>query len=80
MEGKINLLACQTNLRHLRVQHTPRRVDELNSADWIAGKVMSNPSERRVILNILERIEREIGWVTTWRQDDLKSWWGDSDD
>lgn len=47
---------------------------------WIAGKVMSHPSEHRAILNILERIEREIGWVTSWRREDLKSWWGDSDD
>jgi hypothetical protein len=46
---------------------------------WIAGKVMSHPSEHRAILNILERIERETGWVTSWRREDLKSWWGDSD-
>ncbi|PQE08086.1 c6 transcription factor protein [Rutstroemia sp. NJR-2017a BVV2] len=44
---------------------------------WIAGKVMSHRSEHRAILNILERIQRETGWVTTWRREDLKSWWGD---
>lgn len=44
---------------------------------WIAGKVMSHPSEHRAILNILERIQRETGWVTTWRREDLKNWWGD---
>jgi hypothetical protein len=47
---------------------------------WIAGKVMSHPSEHRAILNILERIECETGWVTSWRREDLKSWWGDSDE
>ena len=47
---------------------------------WIAGKVMSHPSEHRAILNILERIERETGWVTSWRREDLKTWWGDLDE
>jgi hypothetical protein len=47
---------------------------------WIAGKVMSHPSEHRAILNVLERIQRETGWVTSWRRDDLKAWWGDCDD
>ncbi|CZR69756.1 related to regulatory protein for the arginine catabolic pathway [Phialocephala subalpina] len=47
---------------------------------WIAGKVMSHPSEHKAILNIYERIERETGWVTSWRREDLKAWWGDSDD
>lgn len=47
---------------------------------WIAGKVMSHPSEHRAILDILERIEQETGWVTSWRREDLKAWWGDYDD
>lgn len=47
---------------------------------WIAGKVMSHSSEHKAILNIYERIERETGWVTSWRREDLKTWWGDSDD
>ncbi|KAL3418409.1 Transcriptional regulatory protein moc3-like protein 5 [Phlyctema vagabunda] len=47
---------------------------------WLAGKVMSHPSEHLAILNILEMIERETGWATAWRREDLKSWWGDSDD
>ena len=47
---------------------------------WIAGKVMSHPSEHKAILNILERIERETGWGTSWRREDLKAWWGDCDD
>lgn len=47
---------------------------------WIAGKVMSHPSEHRAILRILERIEKEVGWDTKWRADDLKEYWGDLDD
>lgn len=47
---------------------------------WIAGKVMSHPSEHRAIVNILERIQRETGWQTSWRREDLETWWGDSDD
>ncbi|EME79745.1 uncharacterized protein MYCFIDRAFT_142135 [Pseudocercospora fijiensis CIRAD86] len=37
---------------------------------WIAGQHMSHESEHRAILAILDRIEREIGWATRWRQDD----------
>jgi hypothetical protein len=40
---------------------------------------MSHASEHRAILNVLERIERETGWVTSWRREDLKAWWGDGD-
>lgn len=47
---------------------------------WLAGKVMSHPSEHRTILSILERIQRETGWQTSWRREDLKAWWGDTDD
>jgi hypothetical protein len=47
---------------------------------WIAGKVMSHQSEHKAILKIYERIERETGWVTSWRREDLKTWWGDADD
>ncbi|KFZ01154.1 hypothetical protein V501_10181 [Pseudogymnoascus sp. VKM F-4519 (FW-2642)] len=47
---------------------------------WIAGKVMSHPSEHSAILRILERIEKETGWDTKWRVDDLKEYWGDLDD
>ncbi|TVY82173.1 hypothetical protein LSUE1_G004694 [Lachnellula suecica] len=47
---------------------------------WIAAKVMSHPSEHHAILRIYERIERELGWKTRSRRDDLKSWWGDTDD
>ncbi|TVY51040.1 Transcriptional regulatory protein moc3 [Lachnellula cervina] len=46
---------------------------------WIAGKLMSHPSEHRAILKIYDRIERDLGWKTRWRRDDLKAWWGDAD-
>ncbi|KAK5635815.1 hypothetical protein RRF57_011527 [Xylaria bambusicola] len=46
---------------------------------WIAGKVMSHPSEHQAILDIYAKIERETGWGAKWRADDLKSYWGDLD-
>lgn len=44
---------------------------------WIAGQWMSHPSEQKVILELLERIERETGWGTKWRAEDLMEFWGD---
>lgn len=44
---------------------------------WIAGRCMSHPAEHKAILELLERIERESGWGTKWRADDLKEFWGD---
>ncbi|PPJ60788.1 hypothetical protein CBER1_02364 [Cercospora berteroae] len=46
---------------------------------WIAGQHMSHPSEHRAILQIYETIEKEMGWATKWRVDDLKEHWGDVD-
>jgi len=47
---------------------------------WIAGKLMSHRSEHMAILAILERLEREAGWATSWRVQDLKEFWGVEDD
>lgn len=44
---------------------------------WIAGQHMSHNSEHRAILEILARIERELGWATQWRMDDLREYWGE---
>ncbi|KAI7461440.1 hypothetical protein KC351_g16802 [Hortaea werneckii] len=44
---------------------------------WIAGQHMSHPCEHKAILEIYERIERETGWATKWRADDLRDFWGD---
>lgn len=44
---------------------------------WIAGQHMSHPSEHKAILKIYARIERETGWATKWRMDDLREFWGD---
>jgi hypothetical protein len=44
---------------------------------WIAGKCMSHPDEHKAILDVLDRIERESGWKTKWRAEDLKEFWGD---
>lgn len=46
---------------------------------WIAGKVMSHYSEHGAIVETLVRIERETGWATAWRVEDLKDFWGDYD-
>ncbi|GAB7335540.1 hypothetical protein MBLNU13_g07881t2 [Cladosporium sp. NU13] len=47
---------------------------------WIAGRLMSHPQEHDVIIRLLERIERETGWATKWRIDDLMEHWGDAED
>ncbi|KAK9772539.1 hypothetical protein SCAR479_10756 [Seiridium cardinale] len=44
---------------------------------WIAGRVFSSRDEHKFILDLLERIERETGWATRWRADDLREWWGE---
>ncbi|KAI0429251.1 hypothetical protein F5Y09DRAFT_264136 [Xylaria sp. FL1042] len=46
---------------------------------WIAGKVMSHPSEHQAILDIYAKIEKDTGWSAKWRADDLKSYWGELD-
>jgi len=47
---------------------------------WIAGQIMSHHAEHRAILETYERIERETGWGTDWRANDLKAHWADLDD
>ncbi|KAK4499225.1 hypothetical protein PRZ48_009738 [Zasmidium cellare] len=47
---------------------------------WVAGQHMSHPSEHEAILKLLERIERETGWATKWRAEDLREFWGVGDD
>lgn len=44
---------------------------------WIAGKLMSHRSEHSAILDTLERLERETGWASSWRADDLREFWGE---
>lgn len=41
---------------------------------------MSHGSEHSAIVNTLARIERETGWATSWRVDDLIEFWGDDGD
>ncbi|KAL4895608.1 hypothetical protein BDV59DRAFT_191556 [Aspergillus ambiguus] len=47
---------------------------------WLAGKIMSHHSEHAAIVETLTRIERETGWATAWRVEDLKEFWGDDDE
>lgn len=44
---------------------------------WIAGQLMSHSSEHKAILELYERVERETGWSTKWRANDLIEHWGD---
>lgn len=44
---------------------------------WFAGKVMSHPAEHRAILDVYDMIERETGWGSRWRANDLREYWGD---
>ncbi|PYI26684.1 Zn(II)2Cys6 transcription factor [Aspergillus indologenus CBS 114.80] len=47
---------------------------------WLAGKVMSHHSEHAAIVQTLTRIERETGWATSWRAEDLREFWGDEEE
>ncbi|KAL2060150.1 hypothetical protein VTL71DRAFT_9972 [Oculimacula yallundae] len=47
---------------------------------WIAGKLMSHKTEHRAILSLLSDMERDIGWATEWRANDLREYWGDEED
>jgi hypothetical protein len=47
---------------------------------WIAGQLMSHPVEHRAIIDTYKLIERETGWGTEWRIDDLNTFWGELDD
>jgi hypothetical protein len=38
---------------------------------------MSHHSEHGAIVETLTRIERETGWATAWRVEDLREFWGD---
>ncbi|KAH7095737.1 putative C6 transcription factor [Paraphoma chrysanthemicola] len=42
---------------------------------WIAGQWMSHESEQEAILDLYEMIEKETGWGTKWRAEDLKEFW-----
>ncbi len=45
---------------------------------WIAGKIMSHETEHRAIIDLLAQIERDTGWATAWRAEDLRDYWGDA--
>ena len=40
---------------------------------------MSHFDEHQIVLTLLQNIERETGFATTWRAEDLKAHWGESD-
>ncbi|GLA42346.1 hypothetical protein AnigIFM63309_010878 [Aspergillus niger] len=69
---EIGAVARAANLRYFRIEYSPPL--------WLAGKVMSHYSEHTAIIETLTRIERETGWATAWRVEDLKEFWGDEDE
>ena len=49
---------------------------------FVAGQCLTEPDERRVILDLLRRIEADLGWATEYRvRHLLKEWdWNESED
>ncbi|KAH7399963.1 fungal-specific transcription factor domain-containing protein [Cadophora sp. MPI-SDFR-AT-0126] len=43
---------------------------------WVAGKLLSHPTEHRLIVDLIKQIEVETGWSGTWRLRDLRDLWG----
>ncbi|KAF7554275.1 hypothetical protein G7Z17_g3022 [Cylindrodendrum hubeiense] len=43
---------------------------------WLAGRCFSSPSEQEEILALFGTIERESGWASSWRADDLRQCFG----
>jgi hypothetical protein len=43
---------------------------------WIAGRLLSHPTEHRAIVNLIKRIEVLTGWGSRWRIVDLMKVWG----
>lgn len=43
---------------------------------WLAGKLLSHPTEHKLIVEIIKNIETETGWSGTWRLRDLREVWG----
>ncbi|PYI15420.1 MFS sugar transporter [Aspergillus violaceofuscus CBS 115571] len=60
-------LACTTDLRYFGFEHPSVRM-------------MSHHSEHAAIVQTLTRIERETGWATSWRAEDLREFWGDEEE
>jgi hypothetical protein len=43
---------------------------------WVAGKLLSHPSEHRAVVKIIRQIESMTGWGAIWRIKDLEEAWG----
>ncbi|KLU82200.1 hypothetical protein MAPG_01276 [Magnaporthiopsis poae ATCC 64411] len=43
---------------------------------WIAGRLLSHPTEHSVVVRLLRDIEATTGWGTSWRIPDLEAAWG----
>ena len=43
---------------------------------WVAGKILSHPTEHKAVVDLMGRIEHKTGWGTSWRVNDLTRLWG----
>lgn len=43
---------------------------------WIAGKLLSHPTEHEAVVDLIKAIEYKTGWGGKWRIADLKEVWG----
>ncbi|KAH8676472.1 hypothetical protein BGZ60DRAFT_371394 [Tricladium varicosporioides] len=43
---------------------------------WLAGKLLSHPTEHKAVANLIKTIELKTGWSFEWRIKDLKEVWG----
>ncbi|CDK28329.1 unnamed protein product [Kuraishia capsulata CBS 1993] len=43
---------------------------------YVAGTLLSHPSEHKIIVDLLYAIEKRTGWSMSWRAHDLKRYWG----
>lgn len=42
---------------------------------WMAGRIISNDLEREKIVEMLDLVQKESGWVTSWHKEDLRRYW-----
>ena len=47
---------------------------------WLAGKLLSHPTEHKLIVDLITKIESITGWSGAWRVRDLKRLWGYGED
>jgi hypothetical protein len=43
---------------------------------FVAGQCLVDPNEQKVVIDLLQRVNLELGWETQYRIDQLYSEWG----